>query len=174
MKNNITTYLLIAALFVAVVAFIGACNTLYKQQPKVIKTVERDTVLVERVDTFVVEKPKEVYRYTCRTDTIHVNDTVQVEIPIELTEYADTLAVDSSEVIYRAFVSGYNANLDSLSFRVHTQHSNINTTITTQVRKASRWGFGVTAGYYAGYDVYKNQFSSGFGLLFGLTYKITK
>lgn len=166
-----------AAFFLLIVAFIIGCNVQNRRlHPKKDVITIHDTTLIERTDTIIVEVPREVVRNIVRYDTLTIHDSIDIEvpIPIESIAYNDTIQLDSTEVIYNAWVSGYEANLDSLGFIIHSKFNQVNTTTTTTIRKGGRWGFAVTAGYYGGWDMYRNQFSSGLGLMFGLTYKITK
>ena len=100
-----------------------------------------DTLLVR--DTIVQEKP--VYRtisqvrteYVPVCDTIRIQDTLFVPVPIETKVYEDSL--------YRAEVSGYKASLDRLE--IYQQERIITQTIPVQVKERKRWGIGVQAGY---------------------------
>ena len=103
---------------------------------------ERGDTLVVR-DTIVQEKP--VYRtisqvrteYVPVCDTIRIQDTLFVPVPIETKVYEDSL--------YRAEVSGYRASLDRLE--IYQQERIITQTIPVQVKERKRWGIGVQAGY---------------------------
>lgn len=103
---------------------------------------ERVDTLVVR-DTIVQEKP--VYRtisqvrteYIPVCDTIRIQDTLFVPVPIETKVYEDSL--------YRAEVSGYRASLDRLE--IYQQERIITHTIPVQVKERKRWGIGVQAGY---------------------------
>lgn len=62
------------------------------------------------------------------------NDSVKVQIPISQKVYEDTL--------YRAYVSGYEPNLDSITIKQRTTY------ITRTIRdKESRFRIGIQAGY---------------------------
>lgn len=104
-------------------------------------TIKRDTVEVVIIDTEFVETPVPVYReivrteYLAVTDTIVRNDTAYIQVPIERKVYQDST--------YRAVISGYKPNLDSL-WVYNTTHY---VTITEKVKeKASKWGFNATIG----------------------------
>lgn len=72
-------------------------------------------------------------RVTAR-DTAHVADSVQVVLPITQKVYGDST--------YRAYVSGYNPELDSIFVFAPTKY------VTTVVKeKPKRWGIGLQAGY---------------------------
>ena len=177
-RERVFNLALIVCLFVAVIAFIGACNVANKRKPNTKVVTKYDTVFVERFDTLFVEVPTEKTRYVTRTihDTLMTTDSVlvEVEMPIETVEYRDTIATDSADVVYTAWVSGYDASLDSLGFIVHSKFRQFNTTTTITQKRGGRWGFGVTAGYFAGWDFVRNKFTNGLGLSVGLTYKITR
>ena len=71
-------------------------------------------------------------RVTAR-DTAHVADSVQVVLPITQKVYGDST--------YRAYVSGYNPELDSIFVYATTKY------VTTVVKeKPKRWAIGVQAG----------------------------
>lgn len=109
--------------------------------------VHSDTVTV--VDTipyrYPVPRDSAVVRYeivrlmvadTARvtvTDTVQVADSVQVVLPITQKVYGDST--------YRAYVSGYNPELDSIFVFAPTKY------VTTVVKeKPKRWAIGVQAG----------------------------
>lgn len=177
-REKTFTVALIVALFVAIIAFIGACNVANKRKPKTKVVTEYDTVFVEYRDTILVEVPTERVRYVSHVvhDTLYSVDSIPFEVvlPIETAMYMDTVSIDSTDVIYSAWVSGHKASLDSISFDVSTHYSIVNTTTTITQKRGGRWGFGVTAGYFAGWDFVRNQFTNGLGLSVGLTYKNTR
>lgn len=104
-----------------------------------------DTITVIRHDTIKIDSPVPVYKYIKEkeyvkiTDSLLVHDTVThiVELPREYLVYKDTS--------YRAVVSGVQPRLDSIEIYRPT----ITNTITkyVEVKKKTRWGIGVQAGY---------------------------
>lgn len=88
------------------------------------------------VDSFVVRyitKSLPIARDSATTKH-PVSDGVKVQIPISQKVYEDTL--------YRAYVSGYEPNLDSITIKQRTTY------ITHTIRdKESRFGIGLQAGY---------------------------
>lgn len=90
------------------------------------------------VDSIIIRyatKSLAVARDSVAKDTTQsVNDSVKVQIPISQKVYEDTL--------YRAYVSGYEPNLDSITIKQRTTY------ITHTIRdKESRFGIGLQAGY---------------------------
>ena len=123
---------------------IGNCKGGKQQQTEIIRT---DTLVVERWDTMVVEKPTERIRYVVSHDTATelvvitdtLTDSVKVVVPIEQAVYSDS----TENATYTAFVSGYKAAIDSISI----QCKNTETIITNTERvKNSRFGVGVQLG----------------------------
>lgn len=104
-----------------------------------------DTITVIRHDTIKIDSPVPVVKYIKEkeyvkiTDSLLVHDTVThiVELPREYLVYKDTS--------YRAVVSGVQPRLDSIEIYRPT----ITNTITkyVEVKKKTRWGIGVQAGY---------------------------
>lgn len=159
MKVDVTYPILLIIALVAVL-----CT---KKPQGVSPVVVSDTVVVEKTDSIIIEKPVEVVRYVARykTDTLTTVDSVMVavQVPIEQTIYEDTIPNGR----YKAYISGYDAALDSLEIDVkHTDHY---ITTTTYI-PPKRWSFGVTGGIMAGYDPFRNQITSGIGLTLGLQY----
>lgn len=93
-------------------------DTIREIQPKIVRIREVDTMLLHVIDT------------------VHVNDTIQVTLPRTQAFYQDTT--------YRAWVSGYRPQLDSIE--VYQKEKIV--TITERVNTPpKRWGIGVQAGY---------------------------
>lgn len=82
-------------------------------------------------------------------------DSVAVEIPITQKEYADST--------YRAWVSGYMANLDSIQIYNHTEI--ITETITREKRR--KWGLTIGPSAGAGWDGRKLTPYVGIGITWG-------
>lgn len=107
--------------------------------------IERDTVVVVRVDTVTRDRPVYVESRVVDTmlvavsDTVVLRDSVYVEVAREQVEYRDSL--------YRAWVSGYKPALDSIAIYQRTQVVEVQTVVERPVVR--RWGVGITAGYGA-------------------------
>ncbi len=145
--------MLIALWVMLVVALSGViCRNCQGPTPTPALAQQRDTIIVH--DTLYIDAPTPrdsvrlcyVYRTLLRADTLTAAansatatptdnaDSVRVEVPICYLTYADT--------DYVAYVSGYEARLDSLRiFRTMQQIR------STETRRTSRWSVGVTAGY---------------------------
>lgn len=109
--------------------------------------VVTDTLIVERWDTLIVEKPTEIVRYVQRYDTIRLTDEPRIVItidstaiiPIEQAVYSDS----TENAQYTAYISGFRAALDSININC----KNIETVITNIIEiKPRRFGVGLQLG----------------------------
>lgn len=112
-------------------------------------TAKPETILEERerIDTLVIRDtlthyvPQYVHRHTRDTiripirETIH--DTVAVYLPRETRVYEDAR--------YRAEVSGYQPSLDRID--IYTKTEVVTKDVTQVVKRKTRWGLGISAGY---------------------------
>ncbi len=160
MGRTLTYYLrvlgmsmLVALWIMMIVALSGViCRSCQDPTPTPALTQRRDTVIIH--DTLYIDTPaprdsvrlRYVYRTLLRADSVRSSastdslgapppsDSVRVEVPISYLTYegAD----------YKAYVSGYEARLDSLRIFRTTQQIR-----STETQRASRWSVGVTAGY---------------------------
>lgn len=99
----------------------------YRPMPRDSAIVRYETVRLRVTDTVRVTV----------SDTVQVADSVEVVVPIIQKVYEDSL--------YRAYVSGYRPQLDSIFVYPRTRY----VTVTRQA-KPKRWGIGLQAGYGVG------------------------
>ena len=158
--------ILIGLLLVCVGALLSmmltkSCSTPQIQQIEILRT---DTLVVERVDTLIIEKPVP-YKVTL-VDTIYVNGNLGnldgnlqggYLFVQEIKEYKDST--------YYARISGINAYLEEI--RVYPKETIKYITTTEKVyQKPKKWGLGISAGYcFTG-----NSFKPYVGV--GVTYNI--
>ena len=101
--------------------------------------VQKDTLVIR--DTVTHYAPKYIERHT--RDTIRipipelVHDTVAVYLPRETRVYEDAR--------YRAEVSGYQPSLDRID--IYTKTEVVTKDVTQVVKRKTRWGLGLSAGY---------------------------
>lgn len=122
----------------------------------------RDTITL--IDTEYVDKPVPKYVTVIRKDTIHTeywhfqHDTVVAEVPIERKVY-------EQDSVYRAVISGWNANLESLWIYNKTTEITI-----TKKTPAPKWSIGITAGPSALVTT-NGKIKAGLGVTAGLQYR---
>lgn len=100
--------------------------------------VARDSVVVRYVVKQFPINRRDTAR-NCQDMARNIQDTATVTIPITQKRYSDST--------YTAWVSGYEAQLDSIEVYQRTQ--TIYNTVTER-RKIPPWGIGITAGYGVG------------------------
>ncbi len=136
MKKGTINYILFLALF-AVTFGLGR----YTAEPVRIveERVQRDTLVIR--DTVTHYAPRYIERHTRDTILIPipelVHDTVAVYLPRETKIYEDAR--------YRAEVSGYQPSLDRID--IFTQTQVVTKDVTQVVKRKTRWGIGISAGY---------------------------
>lgn len=160
MKKWILIIALLAGAFAA-----GLLTGRGRSTPKIQEV--RDTLTFH--DTVFIDRPVSVYVTQIRTDTVRLamvdsshttltRDSATVAVPITRKVYEDST--------YRAVISGYKPNLDSLW--IYNTIREI--TITRTVQKPPRhWGFAVTAGPSL-LITPRGEVKGGIGITAGLTY----
>lgn len=123
MKNKIELVFLYAiALVILVLGITISCQRKKIERLKPRIEYVRDTITI--TDTLIV--PIERERFVVRFDTVKLHstdtmiDSALVELPIEQVVYTDSVVDSCSKTVYKAYVSGYNAQMDSLY--LHSQY----------------------------------------------------
>lgn len=113
MKNNKWIILFLSALFFFTFMVGYHVGEMRSQGSKM-----ADTVLVSDTDTIwrdtVIEKTKYIPKEVIKIKVDTIRDTI---LTFERKIYEDTLTNDKDSIILKAFISGYEANLDSTSVR---------------------------------------------------------
>ena len=89
-------------LYVVIIILFSLCFYQWKYPKIEIIETERDTVIL--VDTLFIEKPVYRTKYITKVDTVYVNDTIPIALPVETKIYEDST--------YAAQISGIKADLD--------------------------------------------------------------
>jgi hypothetical protein len=133
MKNTLVITLIIALILASY--FLG------RRTPTEVEIIKRDTITVVKTDTIRITKVREIERKVVDTilvavkDTILINDTTFIQLPREQKIYTGEN--------YKAWVSGYRPELDSLTINQKTIIKEITNTVER------KWGIGVMGGYGA-------------------------
>ena len=159
-KNTVNRWRVVLLLFVlTIIVFAFFTGKRYAESNQHVLT---DTIIVVKIDTIKIDKPVYITEKAIDTlflvinDTIRINDTLYHTLPITQRMY-------EKDSLYKAWVSGYIPQLDSLLVFPKT----ITKTVTNTVYKnSSKFGIGVTAGY----GVSKTGFSPFVGI--GVYYSI--
>lgn len=167
MSKETEDLLRIFALIAVFVCIIGVALSRIRHLEKELDTYKNapaDTVTIVKVDTLLIAEPKIEYRYIKEKEYVEIADTTVIydtvtkliQLPREYLVYKDTT--------YRAVVSGVQPRLDSIEI----YRKNFTTTVTkyVEVKKLSRWGLGLQAGY--GFDGKKLRPYVGAGVQYNL------
>mgnify|MGYP003291603674 CR=1 FL=1 len=98
-------------------------------------TLWRDTTIHHPTPTASTQTGRTIFIPYLVTDTIRLNDTLLVEVPVEQKRYDDSL--------YTAWVSGYQPQLDSIALH---QPTIVETVTRTIVKPAPRFSIGPSVG----------------------------
>lgn len=129
-------YIIILALFIlsfGLGRYTAKPETIREERARIDTLVIRDT-LTHYVPQYVHRHTRDTIRVPIR-ETIH--DTVAVYLPRETKVYEDAR--------YRAEVSGYQPSLDRID--IYTQTQVVTKDVTQVVKRKTRWGLGISAGY---------------------------
>lgn len=153
MKINVNTLLIIILIIICF-----RCCVSSKTEKEPIKII--DTITIIKRDTITIIKPQHIIKYRNKIvrDTLYSVDSVlvPVDVPIETKVYQDSN--------YRAVVSGYRANLDSISIFNKNQIQYINK-ITYKTKK---WNISPSVGLGYGILNRKIDVYVGFSLNYNL------
>lgn len=146
MKNIINYILLFILLFIVIYQH---CN------PKVItkETITTDTITI--TDTIIEYKPVAKYITKTKTDTIYINDSVYIPIPMETKIYTD----DST---YEASISGFKPSLDYI--KVFPKETIITKEKVLEIKNKQRFSHSIQVGVGYGFFNKKPDVFVGYGI----------
>lgn len=138
----------IAALSLAVIILIAIVSD-YRNSNTAVTT--KDSIVVDTI-SYKINSPKDsfVVRYKTKTFYKHFKDTLFTEIKENASDSSKIEIPISQKVYeakeYKAYISGYDQNLDS----IYVYKSTETKTLTITKEKKCRFGVGISAGYGAG------------------------
>ncbi len=114
--------------------------------------IKTDTIIKERVDTFLVSNPIPVKeKYVCTNiDTVYSVDSVKTPIKLDIshkTYEGEQLSTGGNKIRYRAIIGGYKQTLDTLEIYAKNQDTTIIKEITKYKTKHFHIGPAVGLGY---------------------------
>jgi hypothetical protein len=130
-------------IFIIVLICLKCCHSNNKKE----ESIRTDTITIIKRDTITIIKPQPVIQYRDRIirDTLYSIDSIPVPInvPIEVKIYQDSN--------YKAIISGYRPQLDSISiFNKNQIH-----TINKITYKTKKWNISPAIGF--GYGLYHKR-----------------
>lgn len=170
-KTSVILTAILAALLVVGV-FVGGWFAGKGRRPHPSVVVQTDTIIFR--DTVTQYKPEYITKEVIRrelvevTDTVTINDTTYIALPFERREYADSN--------YRAVVTGYRPELESISVYPKTQviTKTITQTIEVPVKSPKPWGVGIQAGFGGVYGISGKRVDYGPYIGIGISYNIIR
>lgn len=161
MKKALYIILLFLCLWIGF--YLGKHNTNIPNQETIIETIIRNDTIV-KTDTLIKEiiSPKYIREEIVRVDTIKADTTLLYQRRTYLTQ----LNEDSISGEIKAVVSGYNAVLDTLSYRLTIPTKTITNTVETQITKYKQkhWNWGATAAFGYGITTKRPDLFIGLGV----------
>lgn len=154
-------YIFLLLLAVLLGVFLGNCGEGDLPSPNETERVKVQTDTIRVVDTLKVSLPKPVKVFKIRHDTLKIaiaGDTLATALPIESKVYKDSL--------YTAYISGYNAQLDSL--HVYCPTKVITTNTERIITRNKRFNIGLVGGFGLGLKSKSFEPFVGFGVSYTL------
>lgn len=169
-KTSVILTAILASLLI-VGAFVGGW---FAGKAKRETIVARDTTIVMRIirDTITTYKPEYITKTIVRKelvevkDTVTINDTTYIALPVERKEYRDSN--------YYAVVSGIQPSLDEISVYPKTTIITQTITQTVEKKKPTRFGVGLQAGFGGFYGLSSKQVDYGPYIGVGFSYNLIR
>ena len=118
-------------------------------QVKYETVTQNDTIVIKSIDTITIEKSEIIYRDVHILDTIYIKDTALV---FEQKIYQDTIST--------VYISGIEANLDSIYYRIPRDTVKIEIEKIQTVKEKDNFfknRFTISAGVFCGYGLLHKQ-----------------
>ena len=131
-------------------------------------TVKVKTIVKVKTDTIykTISKPRYIRETVIRRDTVY-KDSV---LPIVKRDYITNIDNDSVKGQIRAVVSGYDASLDSISYRLAIPTYRVTNTVSTQTTKYKRKHWTFTLGVGSGYGMINKKTDIFIGGMLGYSF----
>lgn len=130
--------------------------------------VKVKTEVITKTDTIykTISKPTYIKQTIVRTDTIK-QDSV---LPYIQRDYITSINTDSVSGEIKAVVSGYNAELDTLSYNLYIPTKTITNTMTTQITKYKHKHWNFTVGVGCGFGLTSRKVDAFVGGMVGYSF----
>ncbi|MDB4497824.1 hypothetical protein N9251_00620 [Gammaproteobacteria bacterium] len=169
MRYSLKYYLIIIILTLLLI-FETYCIGYVNSRQECNNIITIDTIIQIKSDTIVDIRPFVVYDTIVRTqiDTLLTIDSIRVPvfIPVEQKNYTRSIEYNQNcSIQYSAYVSGYNAQLDSISFVVDYLEKRIR--YPPSCNKPKPWTISVGVGYGIGIENNNFVFMPNVGIYLG-------
>ena len=154
MKNSNTLIFVCFFIILAILGgfYFGKCY--YNEKIEKIDTIiKRDTVIDRDTFTFFKDKLVPIYRTVKKIDTVFTEKGDTIPLITENKTYTDTVCAQKDTAIVTSYMSGINAQIDSLRVEMRTTKETITNTIivTKYITKPKKVNIGLQGGYGYGF-----------------------
>ena len=120
---------------------------------KIDTVIKRDTVIDRDTFTFFKDKLVPIYRTVKKIDTVFSQKGDTIPLITENKTYIDTVCAQKDTAIVTSYMSGINAQIDSLRVEMRTTKETITNTIevTKYITKPKKVNIGLQGGYGYGF-----------------------
>ena len=120
---------------------------------KIDTVIKRDTVIDRDTFTFFKDKLVPIYRTVKKIDTVFTEKGDTIPLITENKTYIDTVCAQKDTAIVTSYMSGINAQIDSLRVEMRTTKETITNTIevTKYITKPKKVNIGLQGGYGYGF-----------------------
>ena len=175
MKGMKSNTLLVIAFLLTVISFFAIYHfDTPKNIDKIDTIIQRDTI--RHVDTLTIFKEKPILKIVkeAKVDTFYTKDGKDTIFKTENKVYQDTLCNKNDSIILQSYISGQNAQLDSIKADWRKSETIITNTVTIEKyinNKRKFWDrLSIGPSVTAGYDPINKNFGTtvGFGVFFDI------
>lgn len=153
MRNNTLIWVCLFIILVILGGFyFGKCYFNEKIE-KIDTIIKRDTVIDRDTFTFFKDKLVPIYRTVKKIDTVFTEKGDAIPLITENKTYIDTVCAQKDTAIVTSYMSGINAQIDSLRVEMRTTKETITNTIevTKYITKPKKVNIGLQGGYGYGF-----------------------
>lgn len=154
MKNSNTLIFVCFFIILAILGgfYFGKCYFNEKIE-KIDTVIKRDTVIDRDTFTFFKDKLVPIYRTVKKIDTVFTEKGDTIPLITENKTYIDTVCAQKDTAIVTSYMSGINAQIDSLRVEMRTTKETITNTIevTKYITKPKKVNIGLQGGYGYGF-----------------------
>lgn len=154
MKNSNTLIFVCFFIILGILGgfYFGKCHFNEKIE-KIDTIIKRDTVIDRDTFTFFKDKLVPIYRTVKKIDTVFTEKGDTIPLITENKTYIDTVCAQKDTAIVTSYMSGINAQIDSLRVEMRTTKETITNTIevTKYITKSKKVNIGLQGGYGYGF-----------------------
>lgn len=172
MKSNTLIWVCLFIILVILGGFyFGKCY-FNKKIEKIDTIITRDTIIDRDTIIYFKNNPIPVYKTVVKIDTVFSQKGDTIPLITENKTYIDTVCAQKDTAIVTSYMSGINAQIDSLRVEMRTTKETITNTIevTKYIKQNKRFNIGVQTGVGYGFTSKQIEPYVGLGLQINLNF----